>query len=266
MARSRGRFAGFFHRGPDRLLPARRLPDGRRAARPARVPGRPGPARRASRWTASTSRGAWPAPSAPTGSRSGPTPRSRKLSPPAPRRAPGGWRPGSTSRSRRCATRSSRAASPTASRAGWTAGWSAASTASRSAAPSSARACSRTTRDASKVALVHLVARLKAGGFTPARRPVPHRAPGDVRGRGDPAGRLCAAAGERRWRCAPTSADRPLRRRRRSHAGDQPGVVDRALQRVEARRVGEHPALEHLLRWRRRDSPSDASGALSITT
>ena len=47
-----------------------------------------------------------------------------------------------------------------------TASWSAAFTASGSAPRSSARACSRASRDASKVALVHLVARLKAGGFS----------------------------------------------------------------------------------------------------
>ena len=42
---------------------------------------------------------------------------------------------------------------------------SAGCTASASAAPSSARACFISARDASKVALVHLVARLIAGGF-----------------------------------------------------------------------------------------------------
>ena len=38
-------------------------------------------------------------------------------------------------------------------------------------------------RDASKVALIHLVARLKVGGFQPARHPVPHRSPGQLRRR-----------------------------------------------------------------------------------
>ena len=54
---------------------------------------------------------------------------------------------------------------PIASNAGATAPSSAAFTASRSAAPSLAKACSAAARDASKVALVHLVARLIAGGY-----------------------------------------------------------------------------------------------------
>ena len=43
--------------------------------------------------------------------------------------------------------------------------WSAASTACGSALRFSARACFIRERDASKIALVHLVARLRAGGF-----------------------------------------------------------------------------------------------------
>lgn len=50
-------------------------------------------------------------------------------------------------------------------RAGRTANWSAGSTVFRLAARSSARACSPMPRMPSKVALVHLVARLRAGGY-----------------------------------------------------------------------------------------------------
>ena len=74
-----------------------------------------------------------------------------------------------------------RSATATRSRPGGTASWSAGSTASRSAPPSSARACSRRERDASKVALVHLVARLQGRRLPPARHPVHHRAPEAVR-------------------------------------------------------------------------------------
>ncbi len=49
-------------------------------------------------------------------------------------------------------------------------------------------------RDASKIALVHLVARLRAGGYRAARHPVPHRSPEDVRRDRGAAGALRQAA------------------------------------------------------------------------
>ncbi len=73
-------------------------------------------------------------------------------------------------------------------------------------------------RDASKVALVHLVARLREGGFTAARHAVPHRAPVAVRRSGDSARRLRAAArrGARGGgRCSQAPARRALRPERR---------------------------------------------------
>ncbi len=91
-------------------------------------------------------------------------------------------------------------------------------------------------RDASKVALAHLVARLRAGGFTAARRAVRHRAPGPVRNRRDFAVGLQAPPGRRA-----RGRGRLLRlavagRRRGGPAGDQPDVVDPSA------RMGAGPA------------------------
>ena len=72
---------------------------------------------------------------------------------------------------------------PHASRPGRTASWSAASTASRSARAFFGESMFSRERDASKVALVHLVARLQARRLPPARHPVHHRAPEAVRRR-----------------------------------------------------------------------------------
>ena len=52
-------------------------------------------------------------------------------------------------------------------------------------------------RDASKIALVHLVARMKAGGYRAARHAVPHRSPEDVR-RGRSAARALSPHARRR--------------------------------------------------------------------
>ncbi len=50
-------------------------------------------------------------------------------------------------------------------------------------------------RDASKVALVHLMARIRSGGFHAARRAVQHRASGEPRGGGDLARGVSASVG-----------------------------------------------------------------------
>ncbi len=66
-------------------------------------------------------------------------------------------------------------------------------------------------RDASKIALVHLVARLKAGGYQPARHPVRHRSPEDLR-----RARSAQAA------ISPPAGRRAQRRRRLRRAADEP--------------------------------------------
>ena len=110
-------------------------------------------------------------------------------------------------------------------------------------------------RDASKVALAHLVARLKVGGFTLLDTQFLTEHLSGFGAEEISRGRVRRAA----WpRALALDADfgrmDPYAGGGGGHAGDQPGVVGRVLERVEARRVGEHPALEHLPRRRRRDA------------
>ena len=81
------------------------------------------------------------------------------------RRSRGGRTPGSARRSSACSPSCTAWATRTRWNAGTGASWSAGCTAWRSAACSLARACSASSRDASKAALAHLVARLRLGGF-----------------------------------------------------------------------------------------------------
>ena len=131
--------------------------------------------------------------------------------------------------------------------AGATASWSAGSTASRSAAPSSARACSAASTDASKVALVHLVARLKPAASA-ARHPVRDRASAAVRRRRDPPRRVPAAADPRIGKPAKFQGVVSGARGRGVLAVEHPDVVDGVLERRERRTRREHPAGELQLR------------------
>ena len=88
-------------------------------------------------------------------------------------------------------------------------------------------------RDASKIALVHLVARLKAGGYTPARHPIRDRSPEDLRRRRGAQAPLPPAAGggaDRRSRFR-RAADEPADARQRC-AGDHRGRLAVRKQRV----------------------------------
>ena len=72
--------------------------------------------------------------------------------------------------------------------------WSAGSTASRSARAFFGESMFSRVTDASKVALVHLVARLRLGGYPPARHPVPDAASGALRRDRDQPRALSSAA------------------------------------------------------------------------
>ena len=109
-----------------------------------------------------------------------------------------------------------------------------------------------TARDASKVALVYLCARLIHGRLLAARHPVRHRAPEAVRHRRDRSRRVSHAAreGARPHRRLPRSSRRcEPAARARHHRG-------RAL-RLEAERCA-HPGREHPTHLRRRVSRSKA--------
>ena len=165
----------------------------------------------------------------------------RRASPPAPT----GRRPGSTPRSRGSTATCTAWATRIRSRSGTTARSPAGSTAWRSARPSSARACSAARRDASKFALIALVARLRAGGFrlldtqfvTDApraprrRRDQPRRLSPPARGGGEPARATS-------WRCRADAS------RQRLLQLTHPDVVARVVERRQRRRRGEHPAGE----------------------
>ena len=108
-------------------------------------------------------------------------------------------------------------------------------------------------RDASKVALAHLVARLRVGRFRllDAQFMTEHLASSGPRTSRAP---TTSVSWPRPWPGMRTSPAAGLRRRRGGLAGDQPGVIGRVLEQVEPRRIGEHPAAEHLAR-RRGDAP-----------
>ena len=111
---------------------------------------------------------------------------------------------------------------------------------------------------------MHLVARLIAGGFRllDAQFMTEHLAQFGAVEISRAEYRRAPGSGARRQ--AATSAGwRAYAGGERGPAGDQPGVVDRVLQRVQARRRGEHPALEHLPRRRRAAGP-DGRGWESI--
>ena len=132
---------------------------------PRALLGRPAPprhpsARRASMWRADCA--GW---CASASSRSAATAPSRRSSSAAPRPARSGRTPGSTTRS----SASTRHSSPAVQRTAWSVGatvcWWAACTASRSGRSFFGESMFSREREASKVALVHLVARLRLGGY-----------------------------------------------------------------------------------------------------
>ena len=165
----------------------------------------------------------------------------------AARAAPGaGPNPGSTGPSSRPTARCTGRGTPTAWRPGTTIRWSAAFMAWRWAAAFFGESMFSVERDASKVALVHLVARLKGGRLHPAGYPVRHPTPQPLRRGRDAARPLPFAA----RRCAPAPRDLlsvrllrcgVFRCRRRLGTGEHPDVVDRVLERRETRRGREHP-------------------------
>jgi leucyl/phenylalanyl-tRNA--protein transferase len=191
-------------------------------------------------------RDGWPAPSGPRRSRSASTAPSTPWSRPARPRAPGGWKPGSTPRSSGSMAQLF-ARGLAHSVECWRNGAMVGGLYGVSlGAAFFGESMFSTRTDASKVALVHLVARLIAGGYRAARHPVHHRPPDTVRRgrdrRADYRRRLAGLARPGRLlRLVDDGNDG-----RRRLAGDQPGVIDRVLQRVQARRVGVHPALVDL--------------------
>ena len=103
--------------------------------------------------------------------------------------------------------------------------------------------------DASKVALAWLVDRLRAGGFTPVRHPVPDAAPGSRSARWKSARRLSPASGAGDPGAAasftpPGYAPTPYS----GVAAQDPDVIARMVQRRQRRADGDHPARKHRLR------------------